>query len=131
MSEPKWLRKDMVLALHAMSVAEFGGSAGIRDDGLLESALDRPRNLFVYGDSPSIFELAAAYCAGIVKNHPFLDGNKRAGDLAIRAFLLRNGHLYEPNEADEVVMIMAPAAGKIDEEALAGWIAENTTPRED
>ena len=131
MNEPKWLRKDMVLALHAMSIAEFGGSAGIRDDGLLESALDRPKNVFAYGDNPSISELAAAYCLGIIKNHPFLDGNKRAGDLAIRAFLRRNGHLYEPNEADEVVMIMALAAGKIDEEALTDWIAENTTPKKD
>ena len=131
MSEPKWLTKDMVLALHAMSVAEFGGSAGIRDDGLLESALDRPKNLFAYGDDPSIFELAAAYGAGIIKNHPFLDGNKRAGDLAIRAFLRRNGYLYEPGEADEVVMIMALAAGEVDETALARWIAENSTPRED
>ena len=121
----------MVLALHAMSVAEFGGSPGIRDDGLLESALDRPKNLFAYGNNPSLHELAAAYCAGIVKNHPFLDGNKRAGDLAIRAFLLRNGHLYEPDEANEVVMIMALAAGTVDEDALVIWIAENTSPRED
>ena len=131
MSEPKWLSKDMVLALHAMSVAEFGGAAGIRDEGLLESALDRPKNLFAYGDGPSLFELAAAYCAGIVKNHPFLDGNKRAGDLAIRSFLLRNGYLFEPDEADEVVMIMALAAGETDEETLAGWSSENSTPRED
>lgn len=131
MSEPKWLTKDMILALHAMSVAEFGGTAGIRDDGLLESALDRPKNLFVYGDNPSIFKLAAACCTGIVKNHPFLDGNKRAGDLAIRAFLLRNGHLYEPDEANEVVMIMGLAAGTVDEDALAIWIAENSTPRDD
>ena len=131
MNEPKWLRKDMVLALHAISIAEFGGSDGVRDDGLLESALDRPKNLFTYGDNPTIFELAAAYGAGIIKNHPFLDGNKRAGDLAIRAFLRRNGHLFEPNEADEVVMIMALAAGNIDEEALTDWIAENTTPKKD
>ena len=131
MSEPRWLHKDMVLALHAMSIAEFGGTAGIRDEGLLESALDRPRNLFAYGDDPSIFEMAAAYCSGIVKNHPFLDGNKRTGDLAIRAFLLRNGYLFEPEEAEEVVMIMALAAGGADEETLAGWIAENATPRED
>jgi len=70
MNEPKWLHKDMVLALHALSVANFGGTAGIRDDGLLESALDRPKNLFAYGDNPSIFKLAAAYCTGIVKNRP-------------------------------------------------------------
>ena len=129
MDEPKWLRKHMVLGLHAMAVAQFGGSPGLRDEGLLESALDRPRNLFAYGDAPSVFELAAAYCAGIVKNHPFIDGNKRAGDLAIRAFLHRNGYLYEPEEAEEVVMIVALAAGEIDEDALALWIAENASPR--
>ncbi len=115
----------MVLGLHTIAVAEFGGSPGLRDDGLLESALDRPRNLFAYGDEPSLFQLAAAYCVGIVKNHPFIDGNKRAGDLAIRAFLRLNGYLYEPEEAEEVVMIVALAAGEIDEAALALWIAEN------
>ena len=125
MNEPKWLRKDIVRGLHAMSVAEFGGSAGNRDEELFESALDRPRNLLAYGDDPSIFDLAAAYCAGIVKNHQFIDGNKRTGDLAIRAFLRRNGYLYEPDEAEEVVMIVALAAGEIGEEALAAWIAEN------
>ncbi len=129
MDEPKWLRKEMVIGLHAMAVAEFGGSPGLRDEGLLESALDRPRNLFAYGDDPSVFDLAAAYCAGIVKNHPFIDGNKRAGDLAIRAFLRLNGQLYEPEEAEEVVMIVALAAGEIDEDALAVWIGENAAPR--
>ncbi|MFP6742433.1 MAG: type II toxin-antitoxin system death-on-curing family toxin [Alphaproteobacteria bacterium] len=130
MSEPKWLRKDMVLALHAMSIAKFGGTEGIRDEGLLESALDRPRNLFAYGDDPSIFAMAAAYCAGVVKNHPFLDGNKRTGDLTIRSFLRLNGYLHEPSEAEEVVMIVALAASEIDEEALAAWISENSTPKE-
>ena len=120
----------MVLGLHAMAVAEFGGSPGLRDEGLLESALDRPRNLFAYGDAPSMFELAAAYCSGIVKYHPFIDGNKRAGDLAIRAFLRLNGQLYEPEEAEEVVMIVALAAGEINEETLALWIAENTAPKD-
>ena len=130
MDEPKWLRKEMVLGLHAMAVAKFGGSPGLRDEGLLESALDRPRNLFAYGDAPSVFELAAAYCSGIVKNHPFIDGNKRAGDLAVRAFLRLNGYLYEPEEAEEVVMIVALAAGEIDEDAIAVWIAENAAPKD-
>ena len=120
----------MVLGLHAMAVAKFGGSPGLRDEGLLESALDRPRNLFAYGDAPSVFELAAAYCSGIVKNHPFIDGNKRAGDLAVRAFLRLNGYLYEPEEAEEVVMIVALAAGEIDEDALAAWIAQNAAPED-
>ncbi len=128
--EPKWLTKEMVLAIHAEAVAEFGGSLGLRDAGLLESALDRARNLFAYGDDPSLFEFAAAYCAGIVKNHPFIDGNKRTGLLAARAFLFRNGHLFEPDERDEVIMIVALAAGEIDEVALAAWFAEFAAPKD-
>ena len=119
----------MVLGMHGMAVAKFGGSPGLRDESLLESVLDRPRNLFACGDEPSLFELAAAYCAGIVKNHPFKDGNKRAGDLAIRAFLRLNGYLYEPEEAEEVVMIVALAAREINEDALAVWTGENAAPR--
>ena len=129
MVEPKWLTIQLVLASHSQAVAEFGGSHGVRDAGLLESALDRPRNLYVYGDDPNLFDLAAAYCMGIVKNHPFIDGNKRTGDLTARAFLFRNGYLFEPDEADEVNMIVALAASEIDEGALARWISENSTPK--
>ncbi len=95
--------------------------------GLLESALDRPRNLYAYGDDPTLFDLAAAYCTGIVKNPPFIDGNKRTGDLTARAFLFRNGYLFEPDEADEVNTIIALAAGEIDEDVLARWISDNST----
>ncbi len=129
--EPKWLTKEMVLAIHAEAVAEFGGSLGLRDAGLLESALDRARNLFAYGDDPSLFELAAAYCAGIVKNHPFIDGNKRTGLLAARAFLFRNDYLLEPEEPDEVAVIVALAEGEIDEAVLAAWLEEYAFPRDD
>ena len=129
MMEPKWLTLQLVQAIHSQAVAEFGGSHGVRDTGLLESALDRPRNLYVYGDDPNLFELAAAYCTGIVKNHPFIDGNKRTGDLAVRAFLFRNEQLFEPDEADEVNMIVGLAAGEIDEGTLALWISENSTPK--
>ncbi len=127
--EPKWLTQDMVHALHAEAIAAFGGSPGLRDAGLLESALDRPRNLFAYGDDPSIFDLAAAYCAGIVKNHPFIDGNKRTGLLSVRAFLFRNRVLFEPEERDEVTIMVALAAGEIDEAALATWFAEYSDRR--
>jgi death-on-curing protein len=127
--EPKWLTARLVQAIHSQAVADFGGSHGVRDMGLLESALDRPRNLYAYGDDPTLFDLAAAYCAGIVKNHPFIDGNKRTGDLAARAFLFRNGYLFEPDEADEVNMIVALAAGEIEEDVLARWISENSTPK--
>ncbi len=123
--EPKWLTAQLVQAIHTQAVAEFGGSHGVRDMGLLESALDRPRNLYAYGDDPTLFDLAAAYCTGIVKNHPFIDGNKRTGDLTARAFLFRNGYLFEPDEADEVNMIVALAAGEIEEDTLALWLSEN------
>ncbi|MCH8002296.1 MAG: type II toxin-antitoxin system death-on-curing family toxin [Proteobacteria bacterium] len=125
--EPKWLTAQLVQAIHTQAVAEFGGSHGVRDMGLLESALDRPRNLYAYGDDPTLFDLAAAYCTGIVKNHPFIDGNKRTGDLTARAFLFRNGYLFEPDEIDEVNMIVALAAGEIEENVLARWISDNST----
>ncbi len=125
--EPKWLTAQLVQAIHTQAVAEFGGSHGVRDMGLLESALDRPRNLYAYGDDPTLFDLAAAYCTGIVKNHPFIDGNKRTGDLTARAFLFRNGYLFEPDEIDEVNMIVALAAGEIEEDVLARWISDNST----
>ncbi len=127
--EQKWLTAQLVQAIHSQAIATFGGSHGVRDMGLLESALDRPRNLYAYGDDPTLFDLAAAYCAGIVKNHPFIDGNKRTGDLTARAFLFRNGYLFEPDEADEVNMIVALAAGAIEEDVLARWISDNSTPK--
>ena len=127
--EPKWLTVQLVQAIHSQAVAEFGGSHGVHDMGLLESALDRPRNLYAYGDDPTLFDLAAAYCTGIVKNHPFIDGNKRTGDLTARAFLFRNGYLFEPDEGDEVNIIVALAAGEIEEDVLAQWMSENSTPK--
>lgn len=127
MSEPVWLTVDIVRAIHSEAVVSFGGSAGVRDVALLESALDRPRNLFAYGQTPTIFDLAAAYCAGIVRNHPFVDGNKRAGALAAAVFLDLNGYELTPNEAELAVVILALAAGEMDEEALAAWLRENCT----
>lgn len=129
--EPKWLTVEYVKALHSESVAMFGGTDGVRDSGLLESALERPRNLHAYGEQPTINQLAATYCFGLVKNHPFLDGNKRTGDLAIRAFLFRNGYLYEPDEAEEASTIIAVAAGELDEAGLADWTAANTVAADD
>ena len=129
--EPVWLTIEIVRAIHAESVAEFGGEAELRDSGLLESALDRPRNLLAYGDNPSIYELAAAYCAGIVRNHPFIDGNKRAGVLAAAVFLDLNGYELRPNEVDVVTVIMALAAGESDDTVVAQWLADNSHPKED
>ena len=110
---PRWLTTRTVRLLHAQSVQAFGGSPGLRDAGLPESAVDRTRNVYAYTDGSSLFELAATYCAGIVRNHPFIDGNKRAGLLAARAFLFLNGYLFEPKEVDEVNLIMALAAGEL------------------
>jgi death-on-curing protein len=122
---PRWLTVQMVAAMHAEALADFGGAPGIRDAGLLERALARPRNLHNYADKPTDFALAAAYCAGIVKNHPFLDGNKRTGLLAAAAFLALNGHDFQPDEADTVTVILALAAGERDEGMLARWFAAN------
>ena len=127
--EPKWVTLAMVRAVHAESIARFGGTAELRDQGLLESALDRPRNLFAYSEDPSVTELAAAYCSGIVRNHPFVDGNKRAGILAAVMFLDLNGLDFAPDEAEAYTIILALAASDIDEDALALWIPENTAPR--
>ena len=130
MTEPKWLTIRMVRLMHARAAAFFGGSRDVRDEALLQNSLDRPRNHYLHGEDRSLFALAAACCAGIVKNHPFIDGNKRTGLLAARAFLLRNGYLLEPDEADEVNTIVALAAGEIDEDLLAQWLAENSQPRD-
>ena len=115
--------------LHAESIKYFGGLAGIRDEGLLESALDRPRNKFSFGRTTSLFELAAAYAFGIARNHAFIDGNKRTSLLSIRAFLFRNGYTFIPEEADTVAMIEGLAAGSVDEDILAKWIEEFSSPR--
>jgi death-on-curing protein len=127
--EPKWLTVEMVRALHAEGVARFGGSAELRDGGLLDSGLERARNLYAYGDDPSLFDLAAAACAGIVKNHPFVDGNKRAGALAAAVFLDLNGYDFRPPETVVVTVIMALAAGEIEEDVLARWFSDFSTRR--
>ena len=127
MIEPEWLTADLVLAIHDEQLREFGGPAGIRDMGALESALGRARNRWAYegGDLP---RLAAAYGFGIARNHPFVDGNKRAALLAIITFLGINDVEFTDSEAEAVIMIRDIAAGEIDEEVLARWIADNVSP---
>ncbi len=125
MKEPYWLTRDECLALHDMMLSFYGGIAGVRDEHLLESALARPRQLFHYG-SPSMAEMAAAYAAGIVKNHPFLDGNKRTGFMLGAGFLERNGHEFHATEADAVVSTLALAAGAMTEGEYAGWLEANS-----
>ena len=129
MTGPKWVTVSMVVAIHDEAIYEFGGLAGVRDAGLLESALDRPRNLFAYEPGSSIFELAAALCVGIAKNHPFHDGNKRTALLATRAFLYLNRQELEPTQADEVTTLVAVADGSLNEHHLAEWLKRNSNRR--
>jgi len=126
---PKWVTAFIATAIHDEAIYEFGGLAGIRDSGLLESALDRPRNLFAYEPRSSIFELVAALCVGIAKNHPFHDGNKRTALLATRAFLYLNGQELEPTQADEVTTLVAVADGSLEERRLAEWLKRNSSRR--
>jgi death on curing protein len=119
-----WLEKHAVLAVHQMLLAEFGGSPGLRDEGLLDSALARPRNLHAH-KSPDLAALAASYAAGIVRNHPFIDGNKRTGFMAAYIFLDRNGFELSAPEAEATTIIRSLAARTIDESALAAWIRRN------
>ena len=127
--EPRWLTVRVVKGLHLLSIAAAGGAAGLRDEGLLQSAIDAPRNLYSYSDNPSIHELAAHYCVGIIRNHPFMDGNKRAGILATATFLDLNEYLFRPDEAEGARIVIALAAGEIDERGFAGWVTDFTIRR--
>ena len=126
MNEPGWLTMEMVRAIHEESLTLFGGAAGVRDEALLESAVAHPRSVFAYAGKPAIHHLAAAYCSGIIRNHPFIDGNKRAGLLAARAYLYLNGYDFDPDEAEEVNVIVELAAGNLGEDALGEWFKSNT-----
>jgi len=126
---PKWVTASIATAIHDEAIYEFGGLAGVRDSGLLQSALNRPRNLLAFKPESSIFELAAALCVGIAKDHPFHDGNKRTALLATRAFLYLNGQELEPTQADEVTTLVAVADGSLDERRLAEWLKRNSSRR--
>jgi death-on-curing protein len=120
----RWLTLAMVSALHRESIARFGGSDGLRDEGLLESALARPQHRAAYEPEGSVFALAADYCLGIARNHPFLDGNKRTAILAAATFLSLNGYAFDPPETSIVQMIVGLAEGEVEADALARWFAE-------
>jgi death on curing protein len=122
MSEPIWVNRRALLLLHAESLAEFGGSAGMRDQGLFESALERARMRWNYKPESSLAELAACYGFGLAKNHALLDGNKRLGFLAIGIFLRVNGYRLAADRAEAVVVMEDVAAGRLDERGLAAWI---------
>lgn len=123
-----WVDKRALLLLHDESLAEHGGLGGLRDEGLLDSALARPTNLAAYGE-PDLIELAASYCVGLAKNHPFVDGNKRAALLAMGMFLYLNGHRLVASQADATLAILAVASSEWDEPTLAAWLRRHTEPR--
>ena len=127
MTEPIWLTTDLVITIHDEQLGEFGGAAGLRDAGALESAVARPVNRYHYGDA-DLAMLAAAYGFGLSRNHAFVDGNKRVVFLAIVTFLGLNGIDFIVPEPDAVVMMLALANGEIDEEGLARWIRDNMSP---
>ena len=120
----RWVRvvDSVVLAVHEAQLAEHGGAAGVRDEGLLASALARPRNVEAYGDDVDAAALAAAYAFGIARNHPFFDGNKRTDFVVMELFLNLNGWALDANDADCISVMQALAAGDISETALATWI---------
>ena len=128
MKEPKWLPREAVLAMHARQLAEHGGSEGLRDEGMLESALQRAQNKYAY-DEPDMFDLAAAYAFGVARNHPFIDGNKRTVLVASRTFLLINGYQITATREDRLRTFLALAAGHLGELELAAWFRKHAVPR--
>ncbi len=129
MKEPVWVDRDDCLAMHEKLLDRFGGLKGIRDEGLLESALNKPVHHFSYG-RPSVFELAASYAMGIVKNHPFLDGNKRTGFVAAALFIELNGFSFQATEEEAVLETLALAASHSTEADYAAWLERNSVPAE-
>ncbi|MCX7175736.1 MAG: type II toxin-antitoxin system death-on-curing family toxin [Proteobacteria bacterium] len=124
----RWIDKQALLLLHGESLAEHGGAAGMRDPGLLDSALARAPNLAAYGE-PDVAALAATYGFGIARNHPFVDGNKRAAFLSVGLFLALNGYRLVATQADATVVMLTLAAGDLGEAEFAGWLRAHLEPR--
>ena len=124
MTEPIWIARADVLMIHDLQLAEHGGAAGLRDQGLLESALARPQQILAYGD-PNLSSLAAAYMTGIVRNHPFVDGNKRTGFVTGILFVELNGCRFTASESDATQAMIALAAGQLGEEDFTVWLRDN------
>jgi death-on-curing protein len=129
MTPPSWLEKEALLLLHRESLRQFGGAEGLRDEGLLDSALARPLNRFAYDGDSDLCLLAAAYAKGIAQNHPFVDGNKRAALAAAGVFLMLNGLDLTAAPAMATVAMLDLAAGEMPEEAFADWLRDHTAPR--
>ena len=124
----RWIDKQALVLLHDESLSLHGGASGIRDPGMLESALARPRNLDHYG-TPDIADLASAYAMGLAKNHPFVDGNKRAAFLAVGLFLFLNNHRLTASPSEATLAVLALAAGEIDDAGFARWLRTRIEPR--
>ena len=129
MNEPRWLSVQVVVAIHSDQIREHGGSLGVRDKGLLESALDRPRNRFSYESDADLTALAAGYGFGIAKNHPFVDGNKRVAFQAMYVFLGINGVGITSDEEEVVRLVLTLASGELSESELRVWLRDNTARR--
>lgn len=127
MNEPTWITKEILITVHAELLNRFGGLSGIRDEGLLDSALNRPKHLFSFS-RPTLFQMAASYAHGVVKNHPFLDGNKRTGFMSAYIFLGVNGWSLEAPEEEAVLETLSLAAGETSEEAYAAWLERTSVP---
>jgi death on curing protein len=123
----RWIDKRLLRLLHDESLAQHGGASGMRDEGLLDSALARPLNLVAYGD-PDVFALAAAYGWGLAKNHPFVDGNKRTAFLAVGLFLRLNGYRLTASQPDATLTVLRLAASEITEPEFADWLRRHTAP---
>ena len=127
MTEPLWIEERDTLVLHDRLLALHGGAAGLRDDALLKSALARPQQIYAYADSPDLIELAAAYTVGIVRNHPFIDGNKRIGFVVGILFLELNGYRFSASEADAAQAVLELAANTLDEASYADFLRANSS----
>ncbi len=124
---PAWLGRHLVLAIHSEQIAEHGGAAGVRDEGLLESALARPINHCAY-TSAGVPELAALYALAIARNHPFIDGNKRTAYVALELFLAKNRHLFPASDGECIVTMLQMAAGDMPDDAFVAWVRRHAAP---
>ncbi|WP_271503801.1 type II toxin-antitoxin system death-on-curing family toxin [Bradyrhizobium sp. CCBAU 11357] len=122
--EPLWITYEQAVAIHGRQLRRFGGAPGLRDEGMLRSALDRPINKWRYEQAP-LDELAAAHAFGLAKNHAFVDGNKRIAFMAMMIFLHKNGVAFSPDPAEATTIILSLAAGEVSEQSLARWIRDN------
>jgi death on curing protein len=129
MSEPIWVRRDVLELLHSESIAEHGGADGLRDEGLFESALARPVNLYHYEGASDPARLAASYAFGLAKNHAFVDGNKRIAFIAAGLFLRLNGYRLIADQAKATLVMLSVASGAFGEDELADWVRKNMQPR--